>query len=253
MTSHHSVKPSLWPSAISFPSAAFGGWMPKPRNERKASIRIAAATMSVVKTTIGPTQFGRMCRRMMRMSLAPAAFAASTNSFSRSDRKRPRTMRASPTQNRNARMIPIFIGWEIGIVIGADADLGVVRAEVHGRGEQDGDAREREDEVGEPHQQVVDPAAVVAGDGADRRPDRRREDRDEERDPERGADAVDDPAQVVTAELVGAEDVPALERRRLREAGDGSGLFEVDLVVAVRGDAASRRSRRARTGSAPRG
>ena len=50
------------------------------------------------------------------MSLAPAAFAASTNSFSRSDRKRPRTTRASPTQKSSARMIPIFIG--CGIVTG---------------------------------------------------------------------------------------------------------------------------------------
>ena len=55
---------------------------------------------------------------MMRRSLAPAAAAASTNSFSRSDRKRPRTMRARVTQSRNARMSPIFIGCGIVTVIG---------------------------------------------------------------------------------------------------------------------------------------
>ena len=106
MTSHQSVKPSLWPSAISLPSAAFGGWIPKPRNESAASARIAAAMISVMLTTIGPTQFGSMCRKMIRGSLAPAAFAASTNSFSRSERKSPRTMRASPIQKRSARMMP---------------------------------------------------------------------------------------------------------------------------------------------------
>ena len=78
---------------------------------------------------------------MMRMSLAPAAFAASTNSFSRSDRKRPRTMRASVTQSRSARMSPIFIGCGIVTVIGPSADLRVVRAEVHRRGQEDGEAR----------------------------------------------------------------------------------------------------------------
>ena len=50
---------------------------------------------------------------MIRMSLAPDAFAASTNSFSRSDRNTPRTMRARPVQKRKARMSPTFIGWEI--------------------------------------------------------------------------------------------------------------------------------------------
>ena len=58
--------------------------------------------ISVVLTMIGPTQFGSMCRTMMRRSPAPAAFAASTNSFSRSERKTPRTMRAQadPEQER---------------------------------------------------------------------------------------------------------------------------------------------------------
>ena len=61
----------------------------------------------------------------------------------------------------------------------------------------------------------------------------RREDRDEEGDPQRRPDPVDDPAQVVAAELVGAEDVPALEPGRQRQPGHGIGVLEVDLVVSV--------------------
>ena len=74
-------------------------------------------------------------------------------------------------------------------------------------------------EVREAHQEVVDTAAVVAGDRADRRADGGREERDEDGDPQRGADPVDDPAQVVAAELVRAEQV-VLERRRVEPVID---------------------------------
>ena len=50
---------------------------------------------------IGPIAFGRMCRNMIRASPDPAARAASTYSFSRSERKVPRTMRANPVQKRS--------------------------------------------------------------------------------------------------------------------------------------------------------
>ena len=89
----------------------------------------------------------------------------------------------------------------------------IAGAEEDGRGEQDGQPGQGQDEVGEAHQQVVDDAAVVAGDRADRRADRRREEGDEERDPERRPEPEDDAAQVVATELVGAEEVPVLERR----------------------------------------
>ena len=196
-------------------------------------MRIAAATNSVVVTTIGPTQFGRMCRTMMRMSLAPAAFAASTNSFSRSERNKPRTTRASVDPEEEREDDPDLHRLRDGDGDRSEADLGVVRAEVDGSSEKDSNARQRQDEIGEAHQQVVDLAAVVPGDGADRSSDQRREDRDEEGDPQRRADPVDDPAQVVATELVGAEDVPALEPRRQRQPGHGIGVLEVDLVVAV--------------------
>ena len=95
---------NCWPLAMSEPSDGVGGLMPKPRNESAASTMIAAPTDSVPLTTIGPSVFGRMCRNMMRMSPEPAAFAASTYSFSRSDRNTPRTMRARPVQKKSARI-----------------------------------------------------------------------------------------------------------------------------------------------------
>ena len=73
------------------------------------------------------------------------------------------------------------------------------------RGEQDREHRQRQDEVGDAHQQVVEPAAVVAGDRADDEPDDRRDDGDEDADLHRGADPVDDAAELVAADLVGAE------------------------------------------------
>ncbi len=70
------------------------GCTPKPRNDSVDSATIAAATLSVRFTMIGPTQFGRMCRMMMRLLDAPDARAASTNSFSLIDSTWPRTTRA---------------------------------------------------------------------------------------------------------------------------------------------------------------
>ena len=54
--------------------------------------------------------FGSMCRPMIRTSLAPLAFAASTYSFSRSERNTPRTMRAIDVQKSSARMTPTLSG-----------------------------------------------------------------------------------------------------------------------------------------------
>ena len=66
--------------------------------------------VSVAETTIGPTVFGSMWRSMIRRSPAPAAFAASTYSFSRSDRKLPRTIRAICVQIRKAKSSASLIG-----------------------------------------------------------------------------------------------------------------------------------------------
>ena len=50
---------------------------------------------------------GTMCRKMIRIWLAPASSAASTKSSWRSDRNRPRTTRASSVQPTSEMMIVI--------------------------------------------------------------------------------------------------------------------------------------------------
>ena len=78
--------------------------MPKPRNESVDSVMIASPTTRVVFTAMGPTALGRRWRTMIRKLDAPDARAASTNSFSFSERNTPRTTRAIGIQNRAARM-----------------------------------------------------------------------------------------------------------------------------------------------------
>ncbi|CPU62287.1 Uncharacterised protein [Mycobacteroides abscessus] len=61
---------------------------------------------SVTLTMITPTAFGSMCLKMIRVSLAPATRAASTNSRSRSERNSPRTRRASGGHSTSPRNAP---------------------------------------------------------------------------------------------------------------------------------------------------
>ncbi len=51
------------------------------------------ATRIVALTMMEPSALGTRCRRMIRVSVAPSAFAASMNSFSRSDSTTPRATR----------------------------------------------------------------------------------------------------------------------------------------------------------------
>ena len=82
------------PSAAIAPQEGVGGGTPRPRKLRKASKRMAIGTPMVAWTIIGPSAFGRMCRKMILFALAPPARAASTNSRSRKARVWPRTNRA---------------------------------------------------------------------------------------------------------------------------------------------------------------
>ena len=145
---------------------------------------------------------------MIRMSPAPAAFAASTYSFSRSDRKMPRTTRAIGVQKKQRqderRRATGCPDPRSAAAVSSTASAGSVRTRSVMR-----------------IRHVVDPAAVVAGDRADEEADERRDDRDEEADLLRRADAVDDAAEVVAADLVRAEEV--VPGRRRRRAGRGSG------------------------------
>src|SRR5207244_978900 len=69
------------------------GGTPMPRKESAASNRMLFGMIRVVNTSTGAKTFGSTSRVMIRRSLAPAARAASTNSFSRRRRTSPRTNR----------------------------------------------------------------------------------------------------------------------------------------------------------------
>src|SRR2546430_7231159 len=82
------------PAAAIAPQDGVGGGTPRPRKLRKASKRMAMGTPMVAWTIIGPSEFGRMWRKMIRFALAPPDRAASTNSRSRKASGWPRTSRA---------------------------------------------------------------------------------------------------------------------------------------------------------------
>ena len=67
----------LRPSLIIEPHSGVGGLMPRPMKLRLAIARMDPAIDSVACTMMGAMQLGRMCLRMMRLSLAPMARAAS--------------------------------------------------------------------------------------------------------------------------------------------------------------------------------
>ena len=67
-------------------------------------------TKETHETKIGPIVFGIMCLNMIRRSPDPDALAASTYSFSRSERKVPRTMRAIVGQMKKAKSSATRVG-----------------------------------------------------------------------------------------------------------------------------------------------
>src|SRR4029453_2140543 len=77
------------------PQVGVSGGKPRPRNDSVDSAMMAAATSIVPAMITGPSALGRMWRTTCRSGLAPSARAASTKSFSRSDRNCARTRRAT--------------------------------------------------------------------------------------------------------------------------------------------------------------
>src|SRR5205085_8058856 len=60
------------------PQLAVEGGTPNPKKLRADSIRMADATPKVAATNTGATVFGRICRKIVRKSVAPSALAATT-------------------------------------------------------------------------------------------------------------------------------------------------------------------------------
>jgi hypothetical protein len=92
---------------------------------------------------------------MSWISFMPSVRPACTNSRLRSDRKfgagQPRRRRPRHHADR-------------------DGDGGQGRAEHGDQYQQQHEIRQRLERLGDPHQHIVDPAAVIAGEGADRMP-----------------------------------------------------------------------------------
>src|SRR5947208_12689898 len=82
------------------PQVGTSGGKPRPREDRVDSAMMAAATSMVPAMITGPSALGRMWRTTCRSGLAPSARAASTKSFSRSERNCARTRRATGIQRR---------------------------------------------------------------------------------------------------------------------------------------------------------
>ena len=204
--------------------------MPKPRNDSVLSTRIASATTSVAFTMIGPKQFGSTCRTMMRVFDAPIVRAASTNSRSRSDKRRAahdardRSPEQERQQQRDAERAAQVERSERAEIDGADRH----------RHREDRQRGKRDPEVGEAHEQVVEPAAVEAGERADHHADDRRQDRDPERDPQRDLPTVEHARERVAAQLVGAEPV----RATTGPAGGSRRCCSVGLGAKLRADEA---------------
>jgi hypothetical protein len=150
--------------------------------------------------------------------LAPNARAASTNSFSRSERNWARTSLATGIQRKAADDDD---DEDEDAALRPEHHLEGILEEIHHEQEQR-QLRQRQEQVGEPHQGGADGAARHARDGAD---DGAHADGDEhggEPHGQRNSPAIDHARQKVLAEVVGAE--------RMRPRRSLQARREVDLV-----------------------
>ena len=145
-----------------------GGLMPKPRNESAASMRIAVGDRERAVDDDRPERVREdvpehdpQVARAGGLRRLDVLLLAQREEDAAHDARDPR-----PEEEReDDRHAPL-----------------TALTEQRRGGEQDGEQRQRQHEVGEAHQDVVDPAAVVAGDRADDEADDRRDDGDEDAD-----------------------------------------------------------------------
>ena len=95
IASNGCVVSSSSPTVIIVPQEEFGGCTPAPRKESAASKSMLLAMLRAKKTTIVEARLGRSSPNITRIAPAPWAIAASTNSFSPSERTSPRIGRAT--------------------------------------------------------------------------------------------------------------------------------------------------------------
>src|SRR6185437_15508740 len=78
--SHQSSGRKEAPEATMVPRSGVGGWMPSPRKDSEAPMRMTKPASSEVLTAMAETQLGRISRKMIWSLLAPSVSAASMNS-----------------------------------------------------------------------------------------------------------------------------------------------------------------------------
>ena len=140
------------PSLSIAPHSAVGGETPSPRNDSAASASSSRAVCRVASTTTGEAMFGTTWRTAIRSGLTPSARAASMNGCSLTASTSPRTSRAyvdPPDRHQRER------------------EVREPRAERAGDGEREQEARKREQDVDDAHEQAVDEAAGHARDRPD--------------------------------------------------------------------------------------
>ncbi|MNI53788.1 hypothetical protein D3C73_1086420 [compost metagenome] len=94
VATHQLVAKYCLPSLNIPPQETAGGFMPKPKKLREASIIIVVATLIVDMTIKEDMTLGRICVKIILTSLAPTALAAFTKSRSFTLSTSPRTTRA---------------------------------------------------------------------------------------------------------------------------------------------------------------
>ena len=193
---------SPWRRTARGPRSGCRAGSPGPGRTASTSAMIAAATSMVPATITGPSALGRMWRTTWRTLEAPSARAASTNSFSRSDRNCARTSRATGIQRRP----PITSDdHDEDAALGPDSVLQLLAEQVDDQ-QQQRQLRQRQEQVGRATSGRHRRCRATCRRW--RRPARRRSTATTigaEPDGERDAPAIEHARQQVLAEIVGAE------------------------------------------------
>ena len=162
---------------------------------------------------------------MMREFFAPMEREASINSFCFRESAWPRTRRATPTQltiasATNSRNMPL----------NALPERGIAQGNHHNDKEQQ--VREGVDHVGQAHQQIIRAPASITGDHPDRRADEQDNDGRDEANDHRDPRAIDDPAENIAAQGIGAQQKVWISRFAvLRLCNPGGGRKSLPLLI----------------------
>ncbi len=171
------------PSPTSRPQLTTLG-SPRPRKDTADSNRMAPATTSDDSTITGGRALGRISVTMIFKSPMPMERQACTNSRSRSARNSARVMRA--------------IGVQLTTPM-AMHDVVERRAQDHHDGEHEDQVGNGLEQLGEPHHDLVDPAAEVAGRGPHADADEGGDGRGEQADQQGRPGAVHDHGRDIAA------------------------------------------------------